>query len=61
MNVQELALVKKVVDEDLPALINAEILRLPVQYQPLGVVLSAALIPLLVKAIDEKLAAVVPA
>lgn len=61
MNAQEIALLKKVIDEDLPALLSAEEARLPMAYQPIAAAVHAALVPLLIKALDEKLAEIKPA
>lgn len=60
MNAAELAILKDIVDKELPALIAAEEGRLPLAYQPLVAAVVGAIVPGLMAKLDAALAAIVP-
>jgi hypothetical protein len=56
---EEVAILKNVSDVEIPALIEAELLRLPLEYQAVAKLIAAPLEQKLVSLIDDALAKIV--
>lgn len=60
MNAAEFAILKDIVDKELPALIVAEEAKLPAAYAPIVGAVVASIMPELMKILDAKLDSIKP-